>query len=340
VTEKGNTGLIWEFRLALWLPRPLLFGGLLFVACFIATYLSFQWFFDLRVERTPIGHGLAIGYALMVARHFAASAFDRQQHVRELPLSDRHEAEVQALHLPLDKIRRSRIAGAASVVAFFGLIEVTQVVNGHPLVTPWIRLHDGSATMVLALLMGWLFGRFIFLSLNIDSIIATILQLPRPQRSDVDLLKLDDLYLFGRSGLPIALVWLVGFGIGIFFLPVSSDHNLWVNLPIFAISLGVGLAALLRPALHVRSLIRAVKCEELARLELLLPQARDDAIKGDKSTHGQLTDLLAYKDRVESTSEWPFDSSTLVRFVLYLFIPVCSMVGGALVDRVVDVVLA
>ncbi len=340
MTEKGNTGLIWEFRLALWLPRPLPLGGFLFVACFIATYLSFQWLFDLRVERLPIGYGLTIGYALMVPRHFAASAFDRQQHVRELPLSDRYEAEVQALHLPLDKIRRSRLAGAASVLAFVGLIEVNQVVNGRPLVAPWIGLHDSSATMALVLLMGWMFGRFIFLSLSFYSIVATISQLPRPQRSDVDLLNLDDLYAIGRSGLPTALCWLVGVAIAILFLPVSSGHSLWINLPIFAISLGVGLVALLRPALDVRSLIRAVKCEELARLEPLLPQARDDAIKGDESKHGRLTDLLAYKDRVESTSEWPFDSSTLVRFVLYLMIPVCSMIGGALVERVVDIVLA
>ncbi len=52
-----------------------------------------------------------------------------------------------------------------------------------------------------------------------------------------------------------------------------------------------------------------------------------------------MTDLLAYKTQVESTPEWPFDSSTLFRFGLYLFIPIASMVGGALVERVVDMVL-
>jgi hypothetical protein len=48
---------------------------------------------------------------------------------------------------------------------------------------------------------------------------------------------------------------------------------------------------------------------------------------------------LAYPDRVEAMREWPFDSSTLLRFGLYLFIPVASMVGGALVERVLDLVL-
>jgi hypothetical protein len=45
-------------------------------------------------------------------------------------------------------------------------------------------------------------------------------------------------------------------------------------------------------------------------------QARDDAVTGDGSTQGRLTDLLAYKTQVESTPEWPFDSSTLLRFGL------------------------
>jgi hypothetical protein len=60
---------------------------------------------------------------------------------------------------------------------------------------------------------------------------------------------------------------------------------------------------------------------------------------GDGSTQGRLTDLLAYKTQVESTPEWPFDSSTFMRFGLYLLIPVASMVGGALVERVVNMVL-
>ena len=78
---------------------------------------------------------------------------------------------------------------------------------------------------------------------------------------------------------------------------------------------------------------------ELARLEPLLRQARDDALTGDASTQGRLADLLAYKTKVESTPEWPFDSSTLLRFGLYMLIPLASMIGGALVERAVNIVL-
>ena len=51
MTQEGNTGLIWEHRLALWLPRSPLVGAFLIAVCLSAAYLSFQWFFDFPVHR-------------------------------------------------------------------------------------------------------------------------------------------------------------------------------------------------------------------------------------------------------------------------------------------------
>jgi hypothetical protein len=36
--------------------------------------------------------------------------------------------------------------------------------------------------------------------------------------------------------------------------------------------------------------------------------------------------------------DWPFDASVLLRFVLYLLIPLGSWVAGALVERFVDTI--
>ncbi len=187
--------------------------------------------------------------------------------------------------------------------------------------------------MALMLLLGWFAGRFLYFAFS--GLYVT----PGPQRSDIDLLNLENIYAFGRSGLRGTLVWFIILAIaGLLILP-ELGSGLWVILPLFAIGLGIGLLGLLGPAREVRTLIRAVKREELARLEPLLQQARNETLTGDASTQGRLTDLLAYKTQVESTPEWPFDSSTLLRFGLYLFIPVASMVGGALVERLVDMVL-
>ncbi len=322
VTEEGNTGLTWEHRLALRLPRPLLFGAFLIAVCFSAAYLSFQWFFDLGVDRGAFGIGLFLVFALMLPAYFFGP-FDRQQ----------YKTEVRTFYVSRNIIRVSRFAGAAGVLAFVGLWELLMVFQGRDLVTSWIRLYDNSATMALFLLLGWISGRFGYF------LFAGIWDKPGPQRSDIDLLNLENIYAYGRSGLRGTLVLYITIAIaGLLSLP-GLGTGLWVILPLFAIQLGLGLLILLTPARQVRSLIRDVKREELARLEPLLQQARDDTLTGDVSTQGRLTDLLAYKTQVESTPEWPFDSSTLLRFGLYLLIPVASMIGGALVERVVDMVL-
>ena len=322
MTEEGITGLPWEHRLALRLPRPLLFGAFLIAVCLGAAYLSFQWFFELQVERGAFGIGLFLVFFLMVPAYFFGP-FDRQ-HL---------EREIQAFYIPRNLIRVSRFAGAAGILAFAGLFELILVLDGHTLVSPWIRLHDGTAATALFMLLGWISGRFGYF------VCAGIWHKPGPQRSDIDLLNLENIYVFGRSGLHGALVWFITIAIaGLLILP-EVGSGLWVVLPVFAMHLGGGLMFLLAPAREVRSLIRDVKREELGRLEPLLRQARDDTLTGDASTQGRLTDLLAYKTQVESAPEWPFDSSTLLRFGLYMLIPVASMIGGALVERAVDMVL-
>ena len=187
--------------------------------------------------------------------------------------------------------------------------------------------------MALSLLMGWFMGRSGYFEFFMPTSHRRL-----PQQTDIDLLDLEHVYPMGRGGLRRALVWFVGLSIGsLFFL--DTGLGLWGVLFFFATAFGIGLGVLLRPAREVRGLIRNVKRDEMARLEPRVRQARDDALHGDVSTQGRLTDLLAYQDRVQSTPEWPFDSSTLLRFGLYLLIPVGSMVGGALVERVIDMML-
>ena len=68
MTEEGNTGLTWERRLALWLPRPLLFGAFLIAACLSVAYLIFQWYFALPFDYKAILLTLYIAFVLMSVR--------------------------------------------------------------------------------------------------------------------------------------------------------------------------------------------------------------------------------------------------------------------------------
>ncbi len=253
VTAESNTGLTWENRLVLRLPRPLLLGAFLIAVCFSVAYLSFQWFFDLRIYRATFGIVLFITWALIAPRYLLAP-HDRQQDGLDVPLSERDETEVREHQLPLDKIHRSRFAGAVGVLAYIGLWELLMVAQGSDPVTHWIRLHDGSAPMALMLLLGWLAGRFFYFAF------AGVYATPGPQRSDVDLLNLENIYAFGRSGLRGTLAWFIILAIaGLLILP-EVGSGLWVVLPLFAINLGGGLMILLAPAREVWSLTRPRSC--------------------------------------------------------------------------------
>ena len=52
-----------------------------------------------------------------------------------------------------------------------------------------------------------------------------------------------------------------------------------------------------------------------------------------------MADLVAYRSLVQGVREWPFDVSTLARFLLFGALGVGSWLGGALVERLLDVVL-
>ncbi|MCD4843401.1 MAG: hypothetical protein K8R25_02835 [Methanosarcinales archaeon] len=45
-----------------------------------------------------------------------------------------------------------------------------------------------------------------------------------------------------------------------------------------------------------------------------------------------MADMEAYLRLIEDVPEWPFQSSILVRVVLYLLIPIASWFGGLLIE--------
>ena len=147
VTEEDNMGLALEHRLALRLPRPLLFGAFLIAVCLSAAYLSFQWFFGFRVN--PGGFGVEVFIvAVLIAPAYFFGRFDHQH----------YETEVRTFYIPHKHIFTSRFAGVAGVLVFIGLWELIQVSQGN-LINVWIRLHGGSAEKAMFLLLGWLIGR-------------------------------------------------------------------------------------------------------------------------------------------------------------------------------------
>jgi hypothetical protein len=107
---------------------------------------------------------------------------------------------------------------------------------------------------------------------------------------------------------------------------------------IWSLSVGVALYAwlcLVLPLRGIRRQIARAKESELAWCRQALREARDQ-LRGGGVAQRSVMELAAYMKLVESIRNWPFDSPTLIRFALYLLIPLGSMLGGALVERGIE----
>lgn len=187
------------------------------------------------------------------------------------------------------------------------------------------------STGVLTSLLGFLMARAAF-----SSVFSTE---PRDDRGpeSVDLLDLRPQRVRARIGMRLALVWIAGSSIAsLFFL----DPDLAAPLaPLVGGGLAVGGLALHLQTRGTQPAIRRAKREEIARMEPELRAARQAVLRGDLESRGRLADLLVWRSYVESIREWPFDGTLLVRFGLYVLIPLGSWLGGALVERGLSLLL-
>ncbi len=98
-------------------------------------------------------------------------------------------------------------------------------------------------------------------------------------------------------------------------------------------------AGLMLPLRGIRKEIKTAKEKELDWCRLALKTARDE-LKTDAGGQRSIAELAAYRRIIENLRNWPFDNPTLVRFSLYLLIPLGSWLGGAFVERGVDFFLS
>ena len=93
------------------------------------------------------------------------------------------------------------------------------------------------------------------------------------------------------------------------------------------------------PLRGIRKKIRTAKDKELDWCRQSLMASRD-ALKSGAGEQQSITEILAYRAMIENIRNWPFDSPTLVRFAIYLLIPLGSWLGGAFVERGLDLFLS
>lgn len=157
------------------------------------------------------------------------------------------------------------------------------------------------------------------------------------QLDSVDLLDLEPYQPLVRQGLVNALLLIGGVSV-MSLLGVESRYGavlagFWIS------SILLAWVGLMLPLRGIRRKIKEAKDRELDWCRRALIRERDDLKSGDgqESSIGQ---VLAYRDMIDGMRNWPFDNPTLVRFALYLLIPLGSWLGGAFVERGLDLFLS
>jgi len=181
--------------------------------------------------------------------------------------------------------------------------------------------------------VGWSLGVFLYATLAYARRFSDL----AGEIERIDLLDLHALTPFARQGLRSALLWLVLLSL----LALNAVDLIWFST-IAALALVGGTAALTLPVRGIHQRIRQEKQDELERVHAAIrgdSGALSGSIIGGCEASLGLSDLLAYRSFVESIREWPFDAPTVLRFALYLLIPVGSWLGGAFVERLLGAAL-
>ena len=156
------------------------------------------------------------------------------------------------------------------------------------------------------------------------------------RRARVDLLDPGTLAPFARAGLRVAAYWFLGTSIATLLV---IDSGTWgIVAAVNSVTLAIGVFSLLLPSRGVHESLRAARARELRRVRGELDQLRARILtaRSDAAEAARMQALLAWEARVVAMPVWPFDTPTVVRFLLILLVPLGSWLGGALVERLVE----
>lgn len=275
---------------------------------------------------------LLIGYApaaFTSSVRGARATLDALLPVLEMPPAEFEVQRLGAGRFEPSSLRTAGIVGAAVALLVPLLTDLDLRAYDFRYIGPVAISHR-----VMLAILGWLLGRFIY-ALVVDST-----RLDRIGRDwvRVDLLDTTPLRPFARHGLRNALLCMGLLSILALLLVDWSSRPGLLGVLAFGMAFAVALAAagFVLPMRGVRASVHDAKRAELTTIAKEIRAAR---APGGESRHPRLADLVAYRELIESVREWPLDAPTVWRFTLYVVIPLGSWLGGALVERLLDVFL-
>jgi len=313
-------------------------GALSFLAMLVLfTVWEVAWG-RVAAARTPGDPHDVLGAARIAVTHFIATAYLIAAWVHAQRVSDRTQSELlprlapgtetEAILDPSGDAFWLRIAGVLGLAA---AIQTGIASPGDVSFDPRTWSAETAWHRVLGLAMGFLSLRLVALLLVRSRRLSRLAE----RIAEVDLLDLSGFAPLSRQGLANAAL-ILGFAaayslflVDLAYLPVLL--TILVSGGLFA---AVGF---LIPLYGAHRRIRTARDAELVWCRQRIREARGLLERG--SPPSRIDELLSWEARIEAVREWPIDARALLRFGVYLLIPLLSWSGGALVERGIDSLL-
>ncbi|MCE9650015.1 MAG: hypothetical protein K8R18_10370 [Parvibaculum sp.] len=343
----GQRSFGWETRFVQSVPLNPFWTGAIVATLIFASYLSCAAWNDLAVIVEIDGDPAlssdtwtALCMALLCWCILSIGEYSRRANlaeVRSLARLGIHADGERLATLEFGSTRASHLRatafgllGAVLGILFYALVYRP---SGHPVLPGDMTLTNVWFLVLTLGLFAEIFRSLSFLRLHTNAFIRDI-----DDGLEIDLLDISKLDGLGRIALRGALPWFVT-GTIVLLLLLGQNSTEYFLLLVAGLAASATTVFVL-PMLRVHRLIDAAKKSELVRLRRAVADARDLFERGGGEADrvaARLAALLALEARVESAREWPLDISTMVRFALYLALPLGSWLGGAVVERVLDI---
>lgn len=284
--------------------------------------------------------GVDVLTSLLMGYLPAADAWLRQSVVRDFEtlrpvLSVGEEERAALLSRALRPGRGVLLAGGcigAATLALMPLLDPSFWPEGRPPLTSPLFLFLTLRQVAL----GFLAGRVVAFE------VASVRAYRYVGRTSVtvDLMDVGRLRTFARRGLRSGFVWLLCSSlVSLFWLgpAPSSGNGPIIGLIGLLVLAGFGVCVS-----GVRDAIRDAKAERLEAVRAAVRRESEALLSGgarEATGDTRLADLVALQGLIERVPEWPFDAPVLLRFGLLALLGLGSWLGGALVERLVDVAL-
>ena len=288
---------------------------------------------EYRQARVAILVALLAGYLPTAHRYVVLGAKKNLEDLLPLVDSPSRGSDAARQRFGLLDARAARVAGFLGIL----IAPITALLIDRDLTLyfqPGYWAPEQGFAWIAGAWVGWSFGVFVYATLGYARRFSDL----AGQLERIDLLDLQTLAPFARQGLRSALLWLVLLSL----VSLNAVDLIWF-FTLAAIALVGGTAALILP---VRGNSRATSPGQTGRARTGSrgdPGGSRAACRiPDQRTHGRASGSPISSPTasfLESVREWPFDAPTMLRFALYLAIPLGSWLGGAFVERLLGAAL-